>query len=331
MDTFRVLVESGQFGAGLTAGLATALGALVWVAAGEVLRRRAVRREPDRPARSDRTDRSRGLPGVVGPAFCLAVLAAMDGTGALPRELAVPGGLWAGIGLLVLAGALAARTRHRAVAGMALALPGGVLLAGAVPGEHPAWALVLVVAGPALAGAATADVDGRLAGSGTTALLFLVSLGGAYATLPDTELARITLGAALPATVLAWPVSLARLGNGGSYGAVGLFLWVAVVEGAGRPGSTVGAAACLGVLLVEPLGRLLARHRPGHAWVARVVPGAGVAILVGAQCTLALYFARVAGFEQLAARATVLALPVALVALCAAVAVGRSGDRPRPG
>jgi hypothetical protein len=324
MNSLRVLLESRQFGAGLTAGLVAALVSLMWVLLVEGMRRRADAAYPlGAPVRL--------VPGAVGVAFCAAVLAAMDGTGPLPRELPVPGALWLGTGALVVAGVIAAQLASPAVAGAVLALPGGVLLASALPGDPPAWAVLLVVVGPAVAGATTADLDTRLARSGTGSLLFLVALGGAYATLPDTELVLLALGAGLCVTLLAWPITLARFGPGGAYGATGLFLWIAVVEGVGRPGSTVGAAACLGVLVAEPLGRFVARQRPAPATSRRRTPvtGSVALVLVLAQCALAFYFARVAGFEQLAVNAAVLALPVAVFAVAAAVSFTRERERRR--
>jgi hypothetical protein len=326
MDSLQALLESRQFGGGLTAGRVAALAALLWLLLVEGARRREARAYPLGAP-------SRPVPGAVGVAFCAAVLAAMDGTGPLPRELSVPAELWVGVGVLVAGGAIASRLASPAVAGMLLALPGGLLLAVALPGDPSGWAVLLVVVGPAVAGATTADLDTRLARSGTGSLLFLIALGGAYATLPDTELVRIALGAALCVTVLAWPITLARFGPGGSYGATGLFLWIAVVEGVGRPGSTVGAAACLGVLLAEPLGRSFAQRwpAPGAATSCRSPAAGSVVLVLGlAQCALALYFARVAGFEPGPVNATVLALPVAVFAVAAAVSFSRAQEQSRP-
>jgi hypothetical protein len=323
METLRMLLESRQFGAGLTAGLVVALAALAWVLTVDGLHRREARWEPD-------GTETRLVPGAVGVAFCVALLAAMDGTGPLPHELTVPGALWVGTGALVVAGAIAARSPSPGVTGALLAVPGGILLAAALPGDPPAWAVLLVVVGPAVAGATTADLDTRLARSGTGSLLFLIALGGAYATLPDTELVLLALGAALCVTVLAWPLTLARFGPGGSYGATGLFLWIAVVEGVGRPGSTVGAAACLGILVVEPLGRSLARRWPGPVLPRRRTQTFGPLLLALSQCLLALYFGRIAGFAQLPSQALILALPVALFAVGAAVAVSRRQQQARP-
>jgi hypothetical protein len=153
-------------------------------------------------------------------------------------------------------------------------------------------------------------------------VLFAIALGGMYVTVPDTELVRVALGVAVPVTLLAWPITMAKLGRGGSYAAAGLFLWIAVMEGVGRWGSTVGAAACLGVLVAEPIGRLVgSRRRVGRRRRPTPAAAAYPAVLVAVQLVLVIYFARVAGFQTLAARAAVLVAPVFAVAVIGAALV----------
>ncbi len=305
LNTFKVLFESRQFGAGLTAGLVVAL--LVLVVLGVRSRYRAIR-----PGAGDGNSR---VPGGVGLAFVIATTAVMGGLGPFTQEVHVPGVVVVGLAALWCAGCLSAHVGRGPLVGALLALPGGVLLADGASG-FPAWTVALLVLGPALAGTTTSDLDERAAASGTGPVLFAVALGGMYATVPDTELVLVALGVALPVTLLAWPFTLARLGRGGSYAACGLFLWIAVIEGVGRSGSTVGAAACLGLLVAEPVGRALARRCvPGHLRVASLPDTAPPAVLIGAQVVLALYFGRIAGFEVLAARAAVLAAPAAVLAV----------------
>jgi hypothetical protein len=103
-------------------------------------------------------------------------------------------------------------------------------------------------------------------------------------------------------------------------------MWAAAVDGATRPSAVIGAAACLGLLVAEPLIRVLARRSPltllpeqlpGPLWVAPV-----------ALVHLGLVFvaSRVAGIRATVAEASVV---VALTAL-AVVGIGlflRVNDR----
>jgi hypothetical protein len=250
-------------------------------------------------------------------------------------------GLAAGL-LAGLAAALAClavwawRRRHRPgaptpVVGVALAAAGG---AGIVAATDPPATLALplpwiaVVAG--VAGALLAGFDRRWRGHGLAPLLLAVSAVGVYATVPDVEWALVVVGAALPLTLLGWPGPLApggvggprrrdgpaqpppSLGVAGSLATAALLAWTVAAGGAGRPGSVVGGLACLGVLAVEPLARLLdPRHRsalarPRVAWTA-----------LAAHLVLVAVAARVVGRTETVAAA----LPLAGLALAAALGV----------
>ena len=228
--------------------------------------------------------------------------------------------------MLWSAGALAGRLEdHRALAGSLLALPGGIVLVAGTP-DVPGWAGALLVLGPAAAGSLAADLDDRHGALGIAPLAFALALVGMYFTVPDTELARSALGAAAPVVLLAWPFTLARLGRGSAYAATGVFLWIAAIDGAARPGSIVGAAACLGVLLAEPVGRMLA-GRDG----AEVGVGATPAVIIGVQLVVVFLCSRVAGFRASGSAAALLAGVVlgAAVAVFTSLARTRTGPRRR--
>jgi hypothetical protein len=228
------------------------------------------------------------------------------------------------------------RRRHRPgaptpVVGVALAAAGGAGIVAAT--DPPAtlalpWPWIAVAAG--VAGALLAGFDRRWRGHGLAPLLLAVSAVGVYATVPDVEWALVVVGATLPLTLLGWPGPLApgglrgpgrlagpaqpppSLGVAGSLAAAALLAWTVAAGGAGRPGSVVGGLACLGVLAVEPLARLLdPRHRsalarPGAAWTA-----------LAAHLVLVAVAARVVGRADTVAAA----LPLAGLALAAALAV----------
>jgi hypothetical protein len=255
-----------------------------------------------------------------------------------------------GVGLLLGAaaalaclGAWAWRRRPGApapVVGVALAAAGA---AGIVAATDPPAALALplpaVAVAAVVAGALLADFDRRWRRHGLAPLLLAISAAGIYATVPDVEAPLVVLGASLPMALLGWPGPLAPAGlpapwrrppaprvagaaapatpppSVGVVGAVavaGLLAWTVAAGGAGRPGSVVGGLLCLGVLVVEPLARLLdprrrsALARGPVAWTA-----------LGAHLVLVAVAARVVGRAGTVAAA----LPPAGLTLAAALAV----------
>lgn len=238
LDDVRSAVASSGFATGFFVGsLALAAGVLVIIAL-------------PRPGRR-----------VVPLAGLLLVGAALV---ALADQARLADDLVPGVGLLAVAGALvaAAGRLHLPPTGAAavLCLPGAWVVASATDLGGTGPRLVLV-ASIALAGALVGAADHQYRQLGLGPILLLVTLAGAYATVPDTERALIVLGAALPLVVLGWPWPLASLGRAGAAASVGLLAWIAVTDGSARAGSTVGAMACLGILLVEPVARML---RAGH-------------------------------------------------------------------
>ena len=294
MQALRTLIEAPELHAGAIAGaVALLVGALV------VLGLRA----------GGRGTGSR--PGIVGPLLVAATVAAIGGIGPFEQVWPVPARIALALVALWVAGEIGARTA--APVGAVLALAGGLALVD--PAAHfPGWVAAILVLGPAVAGTTAADLDRRDRREGLGPLLLLVSIGALYTTVPDTELALVLLGAAVPVTLLAWPRPWARLGAGGSYAAVGLFLWVATLEGSGRAGSVVGAVATLALLVAEPIGRALAPHVPVDRlpdWTAPEADGRVPKVaLVVAQLLLAAYAARVAGLVDSPLVALALALPV---------------------
>ena len=296
-DDVRSAVDSPGFATGFFAGsLALAAGVLVILA----LPRSGRRVVP--------------LAGLLLVGAALVALADQD---RLPDEL-VPG-----VGLLALAGALAAAAGrlHLPPAGAAavLSLPGAWLVAGATGLDETGPRLVLVTT-IALAGALVGAGDHQYRQLGLGPVLLLATLAGAYATVPDTERALIVLGAALPLAVLGWPWPLASLGRAGAPATVGLLAWVAVTDGSARAGSTVGAMACLGILLVEPVARMFRAGRgyesdrgDGLAAWPTVLP------IIFVHVVLVTVASRIAGFRSSAWEAGAIAGVALVIAVVVAV------------
>jgi hypothetical protein len=244
-------------------------------------------------------------------------------------ELAVGLGLgWAA----ALAGLVAARTHPgRGPLGIAGLLFAGACIAGlaVTSGSGPApsrgpWLLVMLLLLPV--GWLLADFDARWRHRGLGPVLLAISVAGVYATVPDTEPALVALGTALPLALLAWPRPLASLGRVGAYAATGVLLWVVAVGGAGRGSAIVGGTACLGLLAVEPLARLLDPRRES---ILGLLPAghAGVALACLLHLALVAVAARVVGLLPTVAAAVAVAVAELAGAVLAATALSRARRR----
>jgi hypothetical protein len=186
--------------------------------------------------------------------------------------------------------------------------------------------------------------------------LFAVTAGGVYLAVPDTELARVMLGVAIPFVLLSIPRPLSPFGPAGSAAIVGVFAWVVVVGGRGRPSSIVGGLATIGILVAEPLGRrtvgalgslTLARRRRDPLafdrnrddWLTRTL------LVALVQFVIAVYASRAVAREDSVWVAVLVVLPMFAVAVIVAPllysetrvnreqadrARRRSSRRPRP-
>jgi hypothetical protein len=209
------------------------------------------------------------------------------------------------------------------------AVPGAVILGGAAGPNNALWWIPAFTVGATLIGGTLlVDYDTANTGSGLAPILLAMTALGAWTTVPDTEQILVVAGVFLPIALLGLPVT--RITEGaGAYGVVGLLVWVATVGGRGRPGAVIGAVACLGILLAEPIARRIWRGRavtPRHAATAR-----GIGALV-VHAGVVLLAARFAGFVQPADTAVGLSAAVLLLGVAAMVLVlrpRRPGDPPR--
>jgi hypothetical protein len=263
------------------------------------------------PARTKR-------PGLVGAVFVIASVLAIRGVAGTDEIWTIPTDLIVGLALLWLAGTIAARTPAPWLVGAIAAIPGAVVVAGANDGRSDGWVPVLIVVGTVVVGATAADLDRRTARYGLGPLLLFIAVGGIYVTVPDTELMRAVVGVAAPLVLLAWPYAAASIGAGGAYAAVGLLLWIAPIEGLGRPGSIVGVLGAFALLYGEPLGRALAAQLQTRMSIHRFPIKRPRVIVVAGQVVLTLYATRVAGLVYDGATALLLMIP----GFAAAIAFG---------
>ena len=246
--------------------------------------------------------------GLGGPAWVVASLVALGGWLGFEGVIELPDGLLWGLAVLFISGEIAERTPNPKILGIILGFPGALLVAFSYDFDGPGWIRWLVLGIAAVGGPLAADLDRRSARLGLGPVLWLIAVAGLYWTVPDTERARPLIGAALPIAVTGWPLRATRMGAGGISAAIGLFMWVAAIEGRGRPGSIIGAAASIGLFLVEPIGRMAAKHRITPL-SRRLSVGAFELCVVGAQLAVTGYASRVVGFAAAGAAATWLVLP----------------------
>ena len=130
----------------------------------------------------------------------------------------------------------------------------------------------------------------------TPAVFAIFSLG-VFVSVPDTEESLVLLGVSLPLALLSFPDSRAGFGVSGAYAALGVAMWVIVQGELGRPAAIIGASAGLGLLLADPIARLLSA---GHGSLLDRFPyGWGGLVLASfAQLLLVVGVARTAGLVE---------------------------------
>jgi hypothetical protein len=268
--------------------------------------------------------RRRRVPDAAGLAF--AVAAWLGVRGAWGADLA-SGGVALALVALAVGGACvvvvnrrwAFGTRFPAVVAAIFIAPGAIYLAAVTPLAGSTTSRAVLAVAVIVIGVGMRDFDAMRGPRGVPWLLFLISAAGVYLAVPDTELARVMLGVALPFVLLSVPKPLFPLGPAGSPALAGVFTWVVVVGGRGRPGSVVGGLAAIGVLLAEPLGRRVfgslvtpSRRLPvdnfEEDW--RVV----AALAAIAQLVIVLYASRIVAREDAAGGALLICAPMILVA-----------------
>lgn len=256
---------------------------------------------------------------VGGVLLALAALLALQVAGS------VPPGMWWGLGSLAVAGLAVQTWPALSPFGAAIAIPGAWLVGmeAALPGDR--WVrwfvvIVIVIASPLVSRFAAHPVTGTWA-----PMMFAVFSIGIFLSVPDTEEALVLLGVSLPMVALSLPGSPSRFGAGGAYASVGVALWVIASGGVGRPAAIIGATACLGLLLADPVARLIS---PGRGSLLDRLPAGwgGLAVAAFVQLVLVVAVARTAGLAETVTTASLVAA-VFLVLEVAVLVVG--GRRPR--
>jgi hypothetical protein len=205
---------------------------------------------------------------------------------------------------MAMAGALRGHPAARRWWALA-AIAGALLLGGATSSFAPSWLVATACLGALVTMHLLAGFEGRHAVRGLVPGLFAISALGVYSTVPDTEEALVLAAVAASGGLLANLGLPLRFGAAGSGALAVVYWWTVAAGGVGRDGSVVGAAACLGVFLAEPVACWLAGRltRPDGAWRPSRLLWFAVQALGAVLC------GRVAGLEPELLRAAQVALP----------------------
>ncbi|HSH59760.1 MAG TPA: hypothetical protein VK988_09010 [Acidimicrobiales bacterium] len=207
-----------------------------------------------------------------------------------------------------------------------LALPGTWMIATSIEVDQ-SWVALAVGAAVAAGGALVVDFDHRWSQRPLAPSMICISLVGVFLTVPETKEALPIVGAALPLALIGWPTNLASLGAGGSLTATGLLAWTTAQGGTFRAASIVGGLACLGMLVAEPLGRLVQRNRSRR----RLPRSTGVLLgVVAVHLMVVFVAARVAGLGDDVTVAVVISALVLAAGVGASLAIRSLAVRPRP-
>jgi hypothetical protein len=262
--------------------------------------------------------------GTVPLAGLAGTVAAVIGLRISTEVWEVPSELVAGLAVLGLASLVPKLPGPTLAYRLVAVTPGAVLVIAAADLDF-AWAVPYTIAATVVGAILVTEFDRLHAPTGLPPVLLGVTAAGVYGCVPDTEEAVVLVGAALPVALLGWPKPIASLGAAGAPMAVGLVVWTAAFDGRGRSGAIVGATACLGIMLLEPLldGARHQRPRapaPAGGWCRRSY------VLAGTHVALVGICSRVAGLQTSPVKAAVIAL---LAFVAAGAVLGHDAMRGR--
>jgi len=218
-------------------------------------------------------------------------------------------------------------TRAPAWVQILAAVPGSVWLGFGATVTDLTWVRVLMAVLIPVGGFLINDFETRNQRLGLGVIYFTLAVLGTFAAVPDTEQALVLMAVAMPITLLAWPKVAVSLGTEGSFVAVGVLLWVAAAGGGGRPPSIAGSAACLGLLLLEPI---IFRLHPGTANLVNRVKQNWLGAVVASipQFMLVVICSRIAARFDNMLPAIVIILVGYLLAILSGVYLGSRNQEP---
>lgn len=157
-------------------------------------------------------------------------------------------------------------------------------------------------------------VDDHAGQSGIPVLMAAGTVFGVWATVPDTEVARILMGAVTATIIAGWPLRKARIGAGGAYAIAALLAWAVAIGGEARAGSIIGGWATVGAFTAALLG----------SSVRRILPVGLFTLHAGS----VLVASRIVGPQESPYVALAIAAPALILTLAIGWSLARQGDTP---
>lgn len=182
-----------------------------------------------------------------------------------------------GLGLIALGVIVAKLLDAQPIVQALASAPGALWIAFQTDVTELVWVRVAFAVLIPLGGYLVNDFELRHSGLGLGVIFYALATLGVFGAVPDTEWAVTLFGVSWIVLFLAWPKVVASLGPVGSFLAVAVLMWVSAHGGAPRNASIVGAIACLGLLLLEPI---IIRLNPAAIRVARSVRRGWVGAIV---------------------------------------------------
>lgn len=145
-------------------------------------------------------------------------------------------------------------------------------------------------------------------------LFLLLTVSAIFTIVPDTEDPVLFFGFLLGIAIAASLVDFRTVDHFGSVPLIGILAWVICVGGQGRPASVIVSAGCLGLLVVEPLMRLVMRLTNRTADKTGLIIGF---VLHCLSFSIAVGYARTTPSIHRAAMITTAALVIPLLVLAA--------------
>lgn len=154
---------------------------------------------------------------------------------------------------------------------------------------------------------------GRLPYTELAGPIVLIIVGGAWVTVPETDMVNVMLGAALPMALVTLPPIRTRSSMAGALAVAGLFAWLMLEGGESRPWTLAAVSASVALLPMTAVAVLAREKRPRYL------------LTIGAVGLCVAAITRVADMTQ--SSQTILMWSIALTAFAGlAVVLGPSRD-----
>lgn len=227
------------------------------------------------------------------------------------------------VGLVLLAVAGWLPTRSLATIMLTL-IPGAAAVAVSLANRPETVVESIAVVAIVVAGPLVASFDERYQTSAIATPLMAISFLGVFATVPDTDKAIIAAAAATPWLIAGPPLRLAHLGRAGAFASSGALVWVIASGGFSRTEALIAGLATLGILLAEPVIRMV--RSVASTRIDRLLERdlLGAAAILGVQAGIGLTMGQLIGGARLGV------WPTTVIATLLIILIGIWATSPKP-